>query len=252
MKTWWSTVASYPPTWVVAAVTIAAEWFSFSWFRPGLGGSALLVALGLIGLAGWPVVLGATGTVAKLQLARRAALENDRSQLIALAKELEALPDPRPARQLKAIQEKRRGLVDVLGKRLDAGEMTFARYLDSVEQVCSSVIANLGEVALALRSISALDEQYVDTRLAEIHAEASESAAAAREKTSLEDRRALQDAQEQKVADLLAQNEAAMTAIDRTTTALADAPIGRPVEDAEEAMTALEELAARASKYATG
>lgn len=252
MKTWWNTVASYPPTWVVVAATIAAEWFAFSWFRPGLGGAAILAALGVVGLGTWPVVLAATGTVAKLQLARRAALENDRSHLIALAKELEALSDPRPARQLKAIQEKRRGLVDVLGKRLDAGEMTFARYLDSVEQVHSSVIANLGEVALALRSITALDEQYVDTRLAEIHAEASDSAAAAREKTSLEDRRALQDAQERKVADLLAQNEAAMTAIDRTTTALADAPIGRPVEDAEEAMTALEELAARASKYATG
>lgn len=252
MKTWWSTVASYPPTWVAAAATIAAEWFSFSWFRPGPGGTALLVGLGLVALAGWPVVLAATGTVLKLQLARRAALESDRSQVITLAKELEVLPDPRPARQLKAIQEKRRGLVDVLGKRLDAGEMTFARYLDSVEQVYSSVIANLGEVALAMRSITALDEQYVDTRLAEIDAEASGSAAVAREKTSLEDRRAMQDAQEQKVADLLAQNEAAMTAIDRTTTALADAPIGRPVEDAEEAMTALEELAARASKYATG
>jgi hypothetical protein len=43
-----------------------------------------------------------------------------------------------------------------------------------------------------------------------------------------------------------------MTAMDRTATALADAPIGRAPADAEAAMEALEELAQRAMKYATG
>jgi hypothetical protein len=252
MKTWWSTVASYPPTWAVLAVVSAAEWFAFSWFRPGVGGSALLAATGAVALGAWPVVLSATGTVGRIQLAERSRFDGDRTRLAELAKDLEGLADPRPGRQLKAIQDKRSGLVDVLGKRLDAGEMTFARYLDSVEQVCSTVVGNLGEVALSIRSITALDESYVDSRLAEMDKESDASAAAIREKATLEDRRGLREAQERKVADLLAQNEAAMTAIDRTTTALADAPIGRPAEDAEEAMAALEELAKRASKYATG
>jgi hypothetical protein len=42
-----------------------------------------------------------------------------------------------------------------------------------------------------------------------------------------------------------------MTLLDRTSTALADAPIGLTPQDAEAAMEALEELADRASRYAT-
>ena len=43
-----------------------------------------------------------------------------------------------------------------------------------------------------------------------------------------------------------------MTLLDRTATSLADAPIGRTPEEAKAAMAALEELADRASRYATG
>jgi hypothetical protein len=50
---------------------------------------------------------------------------------------------------------------------------------------------------------------------------------------------------------LLAQNESALTALNRTATALADVPIGKRPEDADAAMEALDELAARASKYAS-
>jgi hypothetical protein len=56
--------------------------------------------------------------------------------------------------------------------------------------------------------------------------------------------------QRRRIAQLLAQNESALTALDRTTTALADVPIGKKPEDADAAMAALEELADRASKYA--
>ena len=57
--------------------------------------------------------------------------------------------------------------------------------------------------------------------------------------------------QRRRIAQFLAQNEAAMTSLDRTTTALADVPIGKRPEDTDAAMAALEELADRASKYAT-
>ncbi len=247
MTTWWKTMATYPPTWAVGGLVAVTEWGLFSWFRPGVVGTAVQLGLGALALAGWPIVLSATGTVARLQLAHRPEESID---LARLTKELAALEDPRPARQLKAIEEKRQGLVDVLSHRLDAGEMTYARYLSSVEAVHLSVIANLEEVVVAFRSVAAIDDEYVDTRLAEIGE--GDDDATRRERVSLEDRRGLQDAQERKIADLLAQNEAAMTAIDRTTAALADAPIGRAPQDAEAAMTALEEMAARAQKYAAG
>jgi hypothetical protein len=66
----------------------------------------------------------------------------------------------------------------------------------------------------------------------------------------LNDRRSLREGQEKRIADLLAQNESAMTLIDRTATALADAPIGKEPQDADAAMAALREMAERASKYA--
>jgi hypothetical protein len=78
----------------------------------------------------------------------------------------------------------------------------------------------------------------------------SDDASSDRERTTLEQRRDLRQAQRRKIAQLLAQNESALTALNRTATALADVPIGKRPEDADAAMEALDELAARASQYA--
>ena len=111
-----------------------------------------------------------------------------------------------------------------------------------------AALDNLSEVAVAERSISAIDTKYIDSRLGELLEQDGESALSERE--SLNDRRSLREDQEKRVTDLLAQNESAMTMIDRTATALADAPIGKKPQDAEAAMAALQEMAERASKYA--
>lgn len=55
-----------------------------------------------------------------------------------------------------------------------------------------------------------------------------------------------------RIERLLAQNEAALTTLDRTTSALADVPVGQRPEDADDAMAALEDLADRAQMLATG
>jgi len=98
-------------------------------------------------------------------------------------------------------------------------------------------------------SVSTIDPDYIDARLAQLQGEDGDSTQA--EVSSLEDRRALATTQQAKVTYLLAQNESAMTLLDRTSTALADAPIGLAPQDAEAAMEALKELADRASRYAT-
>jgi hypothetical protein len=126
--------------------------------------------------------------------------------------------------------------------------MTYARYLSSAQQVYLSALDNLHEVAVAEQSVSAIDDEYIAQRLQDLAEQDDEAAIA--ERRSLEDRRELLNAQEKKIADLLAQNESAMTILDRTATALADAPIGRKPQDAEAAMAALQEMADRASKYA--
>ena len=167
----------------------------------------------------------------------------------ALKRDLDRLEDERPAYQLQAIGEKRDNLVAMLDRRLEAGELTYARYLSTAQQVYLAVISNLREVVVAIGSISTIDPDYIDNRLEELRAEGSVSAEP--EIRSLEDRRALATTQQAKATYLLAQNESAMTLLDRTSTALADAPIGVAPQDAKAAMQALEELADRADKYAS-
>lgn len=210
--------------------------------------TVILLAIGAVAIAAWPIAMSATGTLSRLQFEAPKLPEVGVEEMAKLTAELEALDDPRPAYQLNALHEKRDNLVEVLNRRLEAGEMTYARYLSTAQQVYLAALDNLGEVAVAERSISAIDNEYIDSRLGDLHDQAGETAVA--ERASLQDRRSLRQTQETRIADLLAQNESAMTQIDRTATALADAPIGKEPQDAEAAMAALREMAERASKYA--
>lgn len=252
MKSWWKAVGSYPATWFAIAAVILVEWAIFSWFQPGPILTVLLIALGVVAIVAWPIAMSATGTLTRLQFAVPKLTEVDPTALAELEAELGELEDPRPARQLQAVQEKRDNLAEVLERRLDAGELTYARYLTTAQQVYIAALDNLHEVAVAERSISAIDDAYIARRIKKLDQQNAHGEAAEKERKSLVDRRALRDTQNARITDMLGQNEAAMTALDRTATALADAPIGRTPEDAEAAMVALEELAQRAGKYATG
>jgi hypothetical protein len=249
VKSWWRVVAAYPPTWIAIALVIGVVWMIFFLFDPPTLFSIVLIVLGFAAIIFWPLTMSATGTLAHLQFAVPRVPEVDEDELADLRFELEELDDQRAAHQLSAIREKRDNLVEVLDRRLEAGEMTYARYLSTAQQVYISALDNLHEVALAEQSVSTIDDEYIGNRLEELSD--SDSVKAQSEITSLEDRLSLMTSQQDKIVDLLAQNESAMTLIDRTSTALADAPIGRTPQDAEAAMEALNELAERASKYAT-
>jgi hypothetical protein len=250
VKSWWRAVVKYPATWLALALVVGAVWAILVWFQPPTVIAVIVVVLGVIAVAVWPLAMSATGTLTRLQVEIPKLKDVDAAELSALQRELEALDDERPIHQLRAMRDKRNNLVDVLNRRLDAGELTYARYLTTAQQVYLSALDNLHEIAISLRSISTIDRPYIETRLADLHSRSSDSAQS--ERASIEGRLELLTSQEDKVARLLAQNESGMTAMDRTATALADAPIGRTPEDAEAAMEALEELAQRAMKYVTG
>jgi hypothetical protein len=251
MKSWWRAVISYPPTWIAAVVLGVTVWAMIALFDPPGSSSACSSALAFLAAVGWPLTMSATGTLSQLQFAIPRVEEIDPRELAALQAELEALPDSQPAEQLAALQQKRQSLVNVLERRLDAGELTYSRYLATSQQVYNAALHNLHEVAVASESISTIDEAYIDRRIAELADDDSDDVAVARERATLEQRRELRTSQRRKIAQLLAQNESALTALDRTTTALADVPIGKRPEDADAAMAALDELADRAAKYAT-
>jgi len=248
MKSWWKAVVAYPATWLAIALVAFGIWIILALLEPPFFMTMILLAIGAVAIVAWPIAMSATGTLARLQFQVPELPEVGVEEMAKLTEELEALDDTRPAYQLNALEEKRDNLVEVLNRRLEAGELTYARYLSTAQQVYLAALDNLSEVAVAMRSISAIDNEYIDSRLGDLQDQQGESAVAERE--SLNDRRSLREGQEKRISDLLAQNESAMTLIDRTATALADAPIGKEPQDADAAMAALREMAERASKYA--
>ena len=249
MKSWWKAVVSYPPSWVAIGVVVVAAAAILALLEPPPVLAIAVVVVGAVAVVLWPLTLSATGTLRQLQFETPELPHVSEAELGALKRDLDQLEDSRPAHQLQAIGEKRDNLVTMLDRRLKAGELTYARYLSTAQQVYLAVISNLREVVVAAGSVSTIDPDYIDDRLTELRADGSASAEP--EIRSLEDRRALATTQQAKVTYLLAQNESAMTLLDRTSTALADAPIGLAPQDAEAAMQALEELADRADKYAS-
>jgi hypothetical protein len=240
------TVVKYPPTWVAVAVVGAIEWFLFTTFDPPTFLAVLLVLLGLLSVAIWPIVMLATGTMDRLNV-RLAGFEAlAKNELEQLMGDLRKLTDSRGQRQLEELQSKRANLVAILGKRFNAGELTMQRYVGSAQQVYATTIQNLREVAISLQSISTIDPVFIEQRLEQL---VDGDPAATAERDHLQSRLALHRAQTTRANDLLALNEAALTALDRAATEMADATGSSGGTASEAAVRELEALAARAASY---
>lgn len=251
MTSWGKAILTYPPTWLAAIVLGATVWLVLEFVDPPGVFVVVLVVLAIASVLAWPFTMSATGTLAELQFEVPRVEEVDPQTIADLRVRLGALTDTQPVEQLDALVDKRQSLIGVLQHRLDTGELTYARYLATSQQVFSSALDNLQEVAVAHESISTIDENYIDRRIAELTGDDSDAESAERERATLERRRERRTTQRRRIARFLAQNESALTALDRTTTALADVPIGKKPENAEAAMAALETLADRTSDYAT-
>ena len=249
MTSWSKAVLKYPPTWVAAVVLGVTVWVVLEIIDPPAFMAVVLSVLAVMAILAWPFTMSATGTLNKLQFKVPRVEEIDPQEIATLRAELAALADTQPTEQLEALLQKRQSLITVLQHRLDAGELTYGRYLATSQQVFSSALDNLHEVSVASESISTIDETYIDRRLTELVGDDSDPDAAERERATLERRRDMRSTQRRRIAQLLAQNESALTALDRTTTALADVPIGKKPEDADAAMAELEALADRTGDY---
>ena len=128
--------------------------------------------------------------------------------------------------------------------------MTYGRYLSGARQLYLASMDNLAEIVVALASVSAVDRDALDGRLATMSGPNADDMHE-QERATLEDRRDLYDRQTERIAVLFAENETAMTALTRTAAALAEAKIGRGQADltVDEAMHELEALAARTKRY---
>ena len=153
--------------------------------------------------------------------------------------------------QFHDIQEKIGNFRDVLGKKLNAQEMTFSRYIGSAEQVYLSVLDNLEKIAIILKSISTIDVSYLEDRLQALKKLKTLTEPDEEEKKTLLERQKLRDDKLQEVNVLLTENEQAMTEIEKATVSLVSITRSRANVDMETARKQLEELASRAHQYAS-
>ena len=253
MKRVFVSLCGYPPTWLALGSLAGLEWLLLTWFDPPLPWAGAFLGAGLLLLLLWPVLLlRSVDFVRRLYGAPDQALLERAAEIDELQRDLETLGCPQGAEQLTLLRQKLDGLVGVLKHRLHAGELTYGRYLGAGEQVYLAAIDNLREAAVALTSANAIDPHYIGKRLKALASGRNEEPVQSDEVAALEGRKALLEQQTQKVADLIAENEVAITALARTAAVLADTKTGRGEAsmDARSAMAELEELANRAGRYA--
>jgi len=153
--------------------------------------------------------------------------------------------------QMRQLRSKFEALEGLLRRKLDPGEMTYARYLGMAEQVFLAGLDNLTRISDTLRGLSAIHGDHVRRRLKELANDGVDSALQDREAAALGERLALLERQREAVDQWLAENEQAMTQIDQVMAAIAnlDTSAGHAAMSMESAMSELKRLTERASKY---
>ena len=240
-------------TWAALAAVAGLEVGFFQWFRPSLIMGAVALGLGFLCLLLWvPIFLRSEAYSRSVYRWIEAQEAAQLAKLEGLSADFDELAFNKGASQLRLLREKLESLTQVLKRRLDSGEMTYGRYLGMAQEVYGATLDNLHEIAVALRSVKSIDKDYLGPRLDELSRVAIRSTDQEREFKALSERSQLLETTERRVAQLMAQNESALTVIDQTSAALAATRTqqGNAKLDADTAMAELAELAGRAGKYA--
>lgn len=225
-----------------------------------LGPSGILLAVGI----------GASGIASASWLthffARKERFANDyvqklykemeskrQSHTIKLTETLHEVESEQGINQFDRLQTKFTTFGDLLKQKLNPSELTYSRYMGMAEQVYSGALDNLYDIANTLKGVNIIDHKHINKRLKEIEKNQNVSEKQQREIATLNERLKLRHSQLEKIENYLAQNEEAMTEIDRTIAAIAEmrTESGRATMDIESAMNRLSELAKRAKDYSS-
>ena len=238
----------------------------FFWLIDLIGRPLLYAALGAIGfaVASYLVNYLRKGTIETGYLARlNARMQKQKQTVIAKLKQrlahfrkVEGLA--RYSRQAEAqfskVREKFERFQDILSEKLDSREVTYGRFLGTVEQLYLSVLDNLEDATLALETMHSIDMKYIEYRLRELNQLETLEQADKDEVATLEERLRLRETQREKVNKLLTVNEQAMTQIDSSMSGIANTKTraGRASMDAEFAREELVKLVERTKRYSEG
>jgi hypothetical protein len=128
--------------------------------------------------------------------------------------------------------------------------MTFMRYMGMGEQVFLGGLDNLARISDALKGTGTNDADEIRRRIRALKGDGIESQAQDQEEAALLARLALMEQQREKISGWLAENEAAMTVLDRVMAGVAEMNTTQSATmKMQHAMEELEQLAKRASSY---
>lgn len=240
----------YPGTWAAAALVAAWALWAITRYDPPPATVGAIITLAVLMLAAWFVIFALLGLLAGRR-ASTALREEQFHREQALGTALEKLSFERGKTQLHSLRNAFDSLMSVIQLRFSAGELAFGRYSKAAQTVHEASVQNLEEVRVALESVSAVRPADIEKQRGSPD---SPDGAAPSDATDspLLTRLALREHQEQRIETLLAANEAVLTAITNTASALASTQTGSratPVA-ARAAITQLERLAQGASRYA--
>lgn len=153
--------------------------------------------------------------------------------------------------QFKRIKQKYENVQDLLGRKLNTGELTYGRFSGAAEQAYLSTLDNLKRVVAILKSAGTIDQEYIEKRLKELRSVGNPDEEEQQEIEALERRLSLRKDQFKKVSRLLMSNEKAMTQMEETTAKIAEMETDGKlaVTDFETAIEELQEVAKNASIY---
>jgi hypothetical protein len=164
--------------------------------------------------------------------------------------ELHALRFEPGITQIDRLRDKYQVFVELLRRKLDPGEMTFMRYLGMGEQVFLGGLDNLARISDALKGSGTNDADDIRRRIKALKTDGIDSVSQDQEEAALLARLALMEQQREKISGWLAENEAAMTALDRVMAGVAEMNTTQSATmKMQHAMEELEALARRASSY---
>jgi hypothetical protein len=167
-----------------------------------------------------------------------------------LARELKRLDFEPGTAQIDRLREKYQAYGELLRRKLNPDEMTFSRYMGMGEQVFLGGLDNLARISDALHGASTNDAREIRNRIRDLQGDGIESKAQDQEESALQARLQLMETQREKIFAWLAENEAALTALDRVMAGIAEMnTTSAATMKMEHSMQELEALAKRASSY---
>ncbi|APE30499.1 cobyrinic acid a,c-diamide synthase [Halomonas aestuarii] len=172
--------------------------------------------------------------------------------VLALCRAKQALLDahrPDLAVQADRIYSRYRHVLAVLEERFDSGELAFARARELVGQVCLGAVDTLHSMAAQASGVVNVDGDFVRRRLSREGRRLGNE-----ERAALRRRLDLLEETEQRLRELAARNESALTVLDDTAVSLARIETGRPQASVttEQALEELRRFVSRADRYGRG